>query len=124
MIEKYTREHEWIRAEGDTATVGISEYAQQQLGDVVYVELPEVGRRLDKGEEAAVVESVKAASEIYAAASGEVIEVNPGLEAEPARINTDPLGEGWIFKIKLTDPHDLDELMDFAAYQEYAGGLE
>ncbi len=124
MAEKYTREHEWIRAEGDTATVGISEYAQQQLGDVVYVELPEVGRRLDKGDEAAVIESVKAASEIYAAAAGEVIEVNPDLEAEPARINSDPLGEGWIYKIKLSDPRDLDQLMDKAAYQEYTGGLE
>ncbi len=124
MAEKYTREHEWIRAEGDSAAVGISEYAQQQLGDVVYVELPEVGRRLDKGDEAAVIASVKAASEVYAPAAGEVIEVNPDLETEPARINSDPLGEGWIFKIKLSDPGDLDDLMDKAAYQEYIGGLD
>src|SRR5439155_20597616 len=103
-VLRFTRDHEWIRLEGDLAVVGITDYAQSQLGDVVYVELPEIGRRVEKGKEAAVVESVKAASEVYAPASGEVAEVNDGLAADPAKVNADPMGEGWFFKLRLADP--------------------
>ncbi len=114
---RYTEDHEWIRAEGDVAVVGITDYAQEQLGDVVYVELPEVGRTVKKGDEAAVVESVKAASEIYAPVSGEVVEVNGDLEGEPAKVNEDPQGAGWFMKIRMSDPSELDDLMDEAAYK-------
>jgi len=120
---RYTEEHEWIRVEGDVGTVGISAYAQEQLGDVVYVELPERGRRVERGKEIAVVESVKAASETYAPASGEVIEVNDKLTAEPGTVNADALGAGWLVKIKLSDPAELDKLMDAAAYKKYVEGL-
>jgi glycine cleavage system H protein len=116
---KFTRDHEWVRIEGDVATVGISDYAQSQLGDVVYIELPEVGRRVEKGKEAAVVESVKAASEVYAPVSGEVVAINDVLSGEPGRINSDPMGEGWFMKLRLADPKELDGLLDETAYQAF-----
>jgi glycine cleavage system H protein len=115
----FTRDHEWIRLEGDLAVVGITDYAQSQLGDVVYVELPEIGRRVEKGKEAAVVESVKAASEVYAPVSGEITEVNEAIAADPAKVNADPLGEGWFIKLRLTDPKELEGLLDEAAYQRF-----
>ena len=123
MTLKYTKDHEWVRVEGATATVGISDYAQTQLGDVVYVELPEVGRKLEQGKEAAVVESVKAASEVYAPLSGEVTEANGALAGEPGRINSAPLGDGWFFKMKLANPGELEGLMSEAEYAEYVKGL-
>jgi len=115
---KYTKEHEWARVDGADATVGITDYAQQQMGDVVYVELPEIGRKLQKGKEAAVVESTKAASEVYAPLSGEVIAINTALADDPARVNADAQGEGWFFKIRLADASELDALMDEAAYRK------
>lgn len=121
---KYTGDHEWVRVEGETATVGITGYAQEQLGDVVFVDLPEVGATVEKGAEAATVESVKAASEVYAAVSGEVTDVNSALDGEPALVNSDPEGEGWFFKLKLADPSELDELMDAQAYKDYCAGLD
>lgn len=117
--EKYTKDHEWIRLDGDIATVGVSEHAQEQLGDVVFVELPDVGAALDKGGQAAVVESVKAASEIYTPLAGEVVEINQRLTDEPGLINTSPTGDGWFFKLKVSDAGDLDALMDEAAYAEF-----
>ena len=120
---KYSKDHEWVRVEGDVGTVGISDYAQEQLGDVVYVELPEVGRTVAQNEEAAVVESVKAASEVYAPVSGEVVEVNQALEDDPALVNGDATGEGWFLKLRLSAPGELDGLMDDAAYAEYVAGL-
>ncbi len=120
---KYSKEHEWVLVDGNVATVGISDYAQDQLGDVVYVELPEVGRRVAQNEEAAVVESVKAASEVYAPVSGEVVEVNQALEDDPALVNGDPTGEGWFLKLRLSAPGELDGLMDEAAYADFVGGL-
>lgn len=120
---RYTKEHEWVRVEGDVATCGISDYAQQQLGDVVFVELPEPGRSVSKDEECAVVESVKAASDVYAPISGEVIEANDALGADPALVNSEPLGAGWFFKIRLADASELDGLMDEAAYQAFVGEL-
>ena len=114
---RYTKEHEWIRVEGDTGTCGITEFAQEQLGDVVYVELPEVGRTVTQNEEVAVVESVKAASEIYAPVGGEIVAANDALAEEPAKVNEDATGAGWFFKIKLADPAELDALMDETAYQ-------
>ena len=116
---RFTRDHEWVRLDGDLAVVGITDYAQSQLGDVVYVELPEVGRRVEKGKEAAVVESVKAASEVYAPVSGEVAEINDELAADPAKVNTDPMGEGWFLKLRLADPNELDGLLDETAYQRF-----
>ncbi len=116
---RFTRDHEWVRLDGDLAVIGITDYAQSQLGDVVYVELPELGHRVEQGKEAAVVESVKAASEIYAPVSGEVAEVNDALAADPAKVNADPLGEGWFLKLRLDDPKQLDGLMDEAAYQRF-----
>ena len=121
---RYTKEHEWIRVDGDIATVGISDYAQGQLGDVVYVELPEPGKAVSLGSEAAVIESVKAASDIYAPVSGEVTEVNPKLEDEPETVNGSPTGEGWFMKIRLSDPGELDGLMDEAAYDAFIGTIE
>lgn len=118
---KYTEDHEWILIEGNTGKVGITDYAQEQLGDVVFVELPEVGKEVSKGGEAAVVESVKAASEIYAPVSGKIVAVNEGLPDEPALVNTDPMGGGWFFTIELSDPSELDGLMDEAAYKDHAG---
>jgi glycine cleavage system H protein len=114
---RFTKDHEWVRLDGDVAVVGITDYAQSQLGDVVYVELPEIGRRVDQGKEAAVVESVKAASEVYAPVSGEVAEVNEELAADPAMVNADPMGQGWFLKLRLDDPKQLDGLMDEEAYQ-------
>jgi glycine cleavage system H protein len=121
---KFTKEHEWISVDGDAGTVGITTYAQEQLGDIVFVELPEIGADLEAGGEAAVVESVKAASEIYTPAGGSVTEVNDDLTDEPAKINADAMGEGWIFKIKVSDASPLDDLMDKAAYDEYVAGLD
>lgn len=120
---RYTKEHEWIRLDGDVATVGISDYAQGQLGDIVFVEVPEKGRKLTKGGEAAVVESVKAASEVYAPVSGEVVEGNGGLAANPALVNTAAQGDGWFFKMKVANKAELAELMDEKAYQDYIKGL-
>ena len=120
---KYSKDHEWVRVDGDVGTVGISDYAQEQLGDVVYVELPEVGRTVAQNEEAAVVESVKAASEVYAPVSGEVVEVNQALEEDPALVNGDATGEGWFLKLRLSAPGELDGLMDEAAYADYVAGL-
>jgi glycine cleavage system H protein len=119
---RFTTDHEWIRLEGDLAVVGITDYAQSQLGDVVYVELPEIGRRVEKGKEAAVVESVKAASEVYAPISGEVAEVNDAIIADPAKVNADPMGEGWFIKLRLADRKELDGLMDEAGYQRFVEG--
>nr|WP_209776706.1 glycine cleavage system protein GcvH [Azospirillum agricola] len=119
MTVKYTKDHEWVRVEGDVGTVGVSDFAQHQLGDVVFVELPDVGRTLEKGKEAAVVESVKAASDVFAPVSGEVIEVNHDLENEPARVNTGAQTEGWFFKLRLSNPSELDGLMDEAAYKAF-----
>ena len=119
MTTRYTKDHEYIRVEGDAGTVGISDYAQSQLGDVVYVELPAVGKTLAKGDEAAVVESVKAASEVYAPVSGEVVEVNSDLEASPGTVNEDAAGRGWFMKIRLSDPSELDGLMTEEQYQEF-----
>lgn len=123
MSIRYTKEHEWVKVDGDTATVGISPYAQEQLGDVVFVELPEIGKKIEKGKEMAVVESVKAASEVYAPISGEVAEVNNALTDAPATVNEDALGKGWFAKIKLANKGELDGLMDEAAYQAYVDGL-
>jgi glycine cleavage system H protein len=123
MTLKYTKDHEWVRVEGATVVVGISDYAQTQLGDVVYVEVPEVGRKLEQGKEAAVVESVKAASEVYAPISGEVTAVNTDLAGEPGRVNGDPMGEGWFFKMTVAKPKELDALMDEAQYKTYVEGL-
>jgi len=120
---KYTKDHEWIRVEGDVATVGITDYAQTQLGDVVYVELPELGRHVEQGKEAAVVESVKAASEVYAPISGEVLAVNDALSGEPGKVNADPMGEGWFLKLRIGDAKQLDGLMDEAAYNAFVEGL-
>jgi len=123
MTTRYTKDHEWVRLDGDTATVGISRHAAEQLGDVVFVELPEVGRRVEKGKEAAVVESVKAASEVYAPVSGEVIEVNPKLADAPQTVNEAAEGDGWFLKLKVADASELDDLMDEAAYKAYLGTL-
>jgi glycine cleavage system H protein len=116
---RFTEDHEWVRLDGDVAVIGITDYAQSQLGDVVYVELPEIGRLVEKGKEAAVVESVKAASEVYAPISGEVAAVNDALAADPAKVNADPLGEGWFLKLRPADPSELDGLMDEAAYRRF-----
>ena len=115
----FTDQHEWILIEGDVGTVGISDYAQEQLGDVVYVELPDVGKTADKGDEIATVESVKAASEIYAPVSGEVIEVNDTLSDDPATVNRSAMEDGWFFKIRLSDPKELEDLMNEKRYQDY-----
>lgn len=120
----YSKEHEWVRIDGDTATIGISTYAQEQLGDVVYVELPEVGKTVGQFDEVAVVESVKAASEIYSPVSGEVIEVNSALDDTPGMVNEDAEGGGWFVKLKLADKGDLERLMDDGAYADYVKGLD
>lgn len=120
---KYTKDHEYIRVDGDTGTIGISHYAQEQLGDVVFVELPAAGKAVKKGDSAAVVESVKAASDIYSPVSGQVVEANPDLEGAPATVNDDPAGKGWFFKVKIANPAELDELMDEAAYKAYLDTL-
>ncbi|HEX9648085.1 MAG TPA: glycine cleavage system protein GcvH [Alphaproteobacteria bacterium] len=121
---RYTEEHEWITVDGDVGTVGISDYAQEQLGDIVYIELPEAGRKLAQGDEAAVIESVKAASELYAPVDGEVVEVNRRLADEPGLVNADATGDGWFVKLRITDASQLDGLMDDAGYQEFVSNLE
>ena len=117
-IEKYTKDHEWVRVENGIATVGITDHAQEQLGDVVFVEVPEKGRQVKAGEQAAVVESVKAASEVYAPVSGEVVEGNAALAGDPALVNKDPTGGAWFMRIRLAKPAELDGLMDKAAYDK------
>ena len=124
MSYRYTEDHEWVLLEGDVATIGISDYAQGQLGDVVYVEVPEVGSDIAKGDELAVVESVKAASEVYSPVSGEVIEVNEDLEGSPTLVNEAPLEGGWFAKVKVTDSTEIDDLMDEDAYKSYVEGLD
>ena len=124
MTTRYTKDHEWIRLDGEVATVGISEHAQSQLGDIVYVELPEIGREVEKGGEAAVVESVKAASDVYAPVSGQVVAINESLDGAPATINEDAEGKGWFFRLKLANPDQLDELMSAEQYKEYLATLE
>jgi glycine cleavage system H protein len=116
---RYSKDHEWVRREGALAVIGITDYAQNQLGDVVYVELPEIGRQVEQSGEAAVVESVKAASEVYAPVSGEVAEVNEEIAADPAKVNADPMGEGWFIKLRLADHQELDGLLDETAYQRF-----
>ena len=123
MSLHFTGEHEWIRVEGDVGTVGISSHAQEALGDIVFAEVPETGRSLNKGDEAAVVESVKAASDVYAPVAGEVIEGNPALADNPALINSDPEGEGWFFKMRIADTADLAHLMDETAYRDWVKTL-
>ena len=120
---RYTDQHEWVKVDGGEATVGITKYAAEQLGDVVFVELPEAGRKVGKGGEAAVVESVKAASEVYAPLSGEVTASNAALSDDPAKVNADPEGEGWFFKIKLADAGEVEKLMTRAQYDEFVKGL-
>jgi glycine cleavage system H protein len=120
MTVYYTEEHEWIRVEDDQATVGITDFAQGQLGDIVFVELPEAGRQVTKGGEAAVVESVKAASDVYAPVDGEIVEPNPALGDDPSLVNSDPEGGGWFFRLRLSDPSQLEGLMDAGAYKSFA----
>jgi glycine cleavage system H protein len=120
---KYSNEHEWIRVEGDVGTIGITNYAQEQLGDVVFVDVPQVGRKVTKGESIAVVESVKAASDIFAPVSGEVVEANAALTDSPGDVNAEPMGKGWFFKIRLSSKSELDGLMDEAAYNTFVKGL-
>jgi len=124
MSVKYTNDHEWISLDGEIATVGVTAYALEQLGDLVFVEVPEEGRTLAKGDEAAVVESVKAASEVYAPVSGDVIEGNAAIADDPAKVSGDPAEDGWFFKIKLSDTSELDGLMDEAAYTAYVESLD
>ncbi len=119
----FTKEHEWIRVEGDSATVGITDHAQEQLGDIVFAEVPETGKHLSKGQEAAVVESVKAASDVYSPVSGEVLDGNSKVADDPSIVNSDAEGQGWFFKIRLDDPSELDGLMDENAYREWVKSL-
>jgi glycine cleavage system H protein len=119
MTARYTKEHEWVTIDGDVATIGITDHAQEQLGDVVFVELPQVGKKVSKGGEAAVVESVKAASEVYAPLSGEVVEVNKALEGDPALVNREAESGAWFMKVKLSDRAELNGLMDKAAYDAF-----
>jgi glycine cleavage system H protein len=120
---RYSQDHEWVKLDGDTVTIGITHYAQEQLGDVVFVELPEVGKKVEKGKELAVVESVKAASDVYAPITGEVVEVNSALVDAPATINEDALGKGWFAKLKIADKSQFAALMDEAAYTKFVEGL-
>jgi glycine cleavage system H protein len=122
--ERYTEEHEWVRVEGDIATCGISEYAQEQLGDVVFVDLPEIGMVVSQNDEIAVVESVKAASDIYAPVSGEVVAINETVAGAPETVNEDALGGGWLFKIKISDEGEVDALMDDSSYADFVAGLD
>ncbi len=123
MTVYYTKEHEWVQVDGDIATVGITDFAQGQLGDVVFVEVPETGREVSRGGEAAVVESVKAASDVYSPVGGEIIEGNQALVDDPALVNSDPEGEGWFFKLRLADGGEVSELMNQEQYQEYCSSL-
>jgi glycine cleavage system H protein len=123
MPRYFTEDHEWIDVDGDVGTVGISDYAQQQLGDIVFVDVPAAGRRFAKGDEAATVESVKAASDVYCPVAGTVVEGNAALEDEPALVNSDPEGEGWFFKLTLADTGDLEDLMDETAYESFVAKL-
>lgn len=123
MIRYFTSEHEWIEVAGGDATVGITDYAQGQLGDIVFVELPEAGRQLAKGKDAAVVESVKAASDVYSPVSGTVTEANAKLEEDPSLVNSDPEGEGWFFRLQISDEGELQGLMDEAGYKTFVAGL-
>ena len=123
MSVYFTKEHEWVRVDGDTGTVGISDHAQEQLGDIVFAEVPETGKRLSKGQEAAVVESVKAASDVYSPVSGEVTEGNSKVADDPSIVNSDPEGEGWFFRVKLDNPGELDGLMDEGAYRDWVKTL-
>ena len=123
MTVKYSNEHEWIRVEGDVGTIGITNYAQEQLGDVVFVDVPAVGRKVAKGESVAVVESVKAASDIFSPVSGEIVEGNKALADSPGDVNAEPMGKGWFFKIRLSDKSELDGLMDEAAYEAFVKSL-
>lgn len=123
MSVKYSNEHEWIRVEGDVGTIGITNYAQEQLGDVVFVDVPAVGRKVTKGESVAVVESVKAASDIFSPVSGEIVEGNATLADSPGDVNAEPMGKGWFFKIRLSNKSELDGLMDEAAYDTFVKGL-
>ena len=124
MTVKYTEDHEWILIEGDTATVGITDYAQNALGDIVFVEVPEDGREVEKGEECAVVESVKTASDVYAPISGTISEGNEALADEPELVNSSPEGDGWFFKMSIADAAELDDMLDEAAYKEFCEGLD
>jgi len=121
MTAKYTEDHEWVSVDGDVATFGITDHAQEQLGELVFVELPQVGSTLTKGGEAAVVESVKAASDVYAPISGEVVETNTSLDSDPTKVNEDPEGSGWLIKIKLSDSSELDGMLDSDAYSKLIG---
>jgi len=123
MSKKFTKDHEWVSLDGDIATVGITAYAQEQLGDVVFVEVPETGRQVAQGDDAAIVESVKAASEVYAPVSGEVVEGNDALADNPALVNEAPDSEGWFFRMKLSNTDELDALMDEAAYADFVKEL-
>jgi glycine cleavage system H protein len=123
MTVYFTKEHEWVRVEGDTATIGISDHAQEALGDIVFAEVPDAGKQVARGQEAAVVESVKAASDVYAPVSGEVIEGNSAIADDPSLVNRDPEGEGWFFKLKLSDPGELDGLMGEGAYRDWVKTL-
>jgi glycine cleavage system H protein len=123
MANRYTKDHEWVRVDGDIATVGISEHAQEQLGDVVFVELPEVGRKLQAGEQAAVVESVKAASDVYSPVGGEVVERNTAVEDSPALVNESAEDKAWFFKVRLADAAEVEKLMTAEAYREYLDTL-
>ena len=123
MTIKFSKDHEWVRVEGDVGTVGITDYAQSQLGDVVFVELPEPGRSVEQGKEAAVVESVKAASEVFSPISGEVIESNDALVDDPSLVNSSPETDGWFFKLRISDPSQLDGLLDEAGYKAYVDGI-
>ena len=119
---KFTKDHEWLRIEGEIATVGVTPYAQEQLGDLVFVELPQTGKKLEMGAAAAVVESVKAASDVYSPISGEVSEVNESIMQEPSLVNSDPMGKGWMFKLKIANAAEIEGLMDEAAYKSSIGG--
>jgi glycine cleavage system H protein len=123
MTTYFTREHEWIKVDGDTATVGITDHAQEALGDIVFTEVPDAGKQLSKGQEAAVVESVKAASDVYSPVSGEVTEGNQAVVDDPSLVNSDPEGEGWFFKLKLSDAGELDGLMDEGSYRDWVKTL-
>jgi glycine cleavage system H protein len=122
-IVRFNKDHEWVRIDGTEAVVGITDYAQTQLGDIVHVDLPAVGKRIEQGKEVAAVESVKAANELYSPISGEVTGVNTALADDPTKINADPMGEGWFFKLRVTDAKELDALMDGAAYQKFVDSL-